>query len=108
MYFYEWLVVGYSYNRWINHVFISSFHAQDRFTSLCGERFGALNAENKSEEYCPICTKLAPIAEEKSQVKERARIKKLELRRPDTLQKINGIINEMPIDKLLGLLRSLK
>jgi hypothetical protein len=108
MRFYSWKLIGGFRYHWENHVFPEDCMGVDCFTALCGSRFGALNGEGKNKKYCQKCIELAPIVEEKAQEKERARIAKLELKRPLIIEKIVGHLSTMPIDELIYLLRSLK
>lgn len=108
MRFYEWRHVGKWRNQWENHVFPAGFGSPNQFTALCGEQYGALNGENKKTYHCNTCAKLAPIHEKKAQTKERARVKRQELRRPDITNKINDILKIKSMDELLYILRNLK
>jgi len=108
MKFYAWKMIGRWKNKWENHVVPASFFHPDHFNSLCGEKFGAMNGEGKSQPYCTQCASLAPIAEAKAQRKEDRRIARLELRRGATIEKVDALLAKMPIEALLDLYRNLR
>lgn len=108
MIFYAWKLIGVWKMAWENHAFPEDRIGADSFKSLFGKKYGALNGEGKGHLYCPQCLVLAPIAEEKAQEKERARVARLELKRPLITEKIIGHLSAMPIDELVHHLMSLK
>lgn len=111
MKFYEWRLVGRG-GFWENHVFPGSFCHPDHFTSLCGERFGALNGSSKQAPYCPTCRVRLPISEVEAQSQEDERLSKREAelahKRPGALKEIHRLLEAMPTDRLLEYLRDLK
>lgn len=116
---FQWRLVGFGCNGWINHLHPKDFGHPNLFTSVCGKRNGALNGENSKYEYCSDCATKAVVLEKEEKQKREDEIRRKEEEkqefllltdqmRPEFMRGLHAILNEMSSDKLAALFFALK
>lgn len=108
MRYYSWRCVGAVANTWVNHVFPSDFSHPALFTSLCGTKFNALNAESVNVPRCQRCDQLASAAEAMARVHAREQESKEKSERKELIPQIVAELEKRPLNELRGMLDAMR